>query len=136
MAIAHYSRAISTACVTAINDAVNGGSGAGVIKFYTTPMPSATTVGITSQTLLGTCTCSDPAGVESGGTLTFSAITQDSSADATGTAVWARVLDSAGTVCMDLDVTVTGGGGYIQMPTTSIVAGGPIAFTSFTATMP
>ena len=26
---------------------------------------------------------------------------------------------------MDLDVTVTGGGGYIQMPTTSIVAGGP-----------
>ena len=44
------------------------------------------------------------------------------------TAVWARVLDSAGTVRMDLDVTVTGGGGYIQMPYHFTVAGGPIAF--------
>ena len=99
-------------------------------------MPADTTVGITSQTLLGTCTCSDPAGVRVWWDIDVLGDHQDSSADATGTAVWARVLDSAGTVCMDLDVTVTGGGGYIQMPTTSIVAGGPIAFTSFTATMP
>ena len=46
-----------------------------VIKFYDDAY-SATTVGITSQTLLGTCLCSDPAGVESGGTLTFSAISR------------------------------------------------------------
>ncbi len=37
---------------------------------------------------------------------------------------------------MDLDVTVTGGGGYVQMASTSITAGGPIAFSSFTITMP
>ncbi|MCA9368408.1 hypothetical protein KC887_09240, partial [Candidatus Kaiserbacteria bacterium] len=98
MAVAHYSRAISTACVTAMNDAINGGSGDGEIRFYTASMPADTTVGITSQTLLGTCVCSDPAGVESGGTLTFSAIDSDTSADATGIAAWVRIVDSAGTV--------------------------------------
>ncbi len=136
MAIAHYSRAISTACVNAINAAVNGGSGAGTITFYTSPMPADTTVGITTQTTLGTCTCSDPAGVESGGTLTFSAISQDISADNTGVVTWCRVRDSASVVCFDLDVTATGGGGYVQMASTSITAGGPIAFSAFTATMP
>jgi len=136
MATAHYSRAVSTAVVTAINNAINGGAGDGTIKFYNAPMPALTSDGITTQTLLGTCACADPAGVESGGTLTFSAIDNDVSADATGTAAWVRIADSAGTVVMDLDVTVTGGGGYVQMASTSITAGGPIAFSSFTITMP
>jgi len=136
MAIAHFSRAVSTACVNAINDAINGAAGAGTIAFYTAPMPADTTVGITSQLLLGTCTCSDPAGTQSGGTLTFSAITQDSSADNTGVATWVRIRDSSGTVVMDLDVTAVGGGGYVQMASTSITATGPIAFSSFTIPMP
>ena len=136
MATAHYSRAVSTAVVTAINNAINGGAGDGTIKFYNAPMPATTATGITTQTLLGTCACADPAGVEAGGTLTFSAIDNDVSADATGTAAWVRIADSAGTVVMDLDVTVTGGGGYVQMASTSITAGGPIAFSSFTITMP
>jgi hypothetical protein len=136
MATAHYSRAVSTAVVTAINNAINGGAGDGTIKFYNAPMPATTATGITTQTLLGTCACADPAGVEAGGTLTFSAIDNDLSADATGTAAWVRIADSTGTVVMDLDVTVTGGGGYVQMASTSITAGGPIAFSSFTITMP
>ncbi len=136
MATAHYSRAVSTAVVTAINNAINGGAGDGTIKFYNAPMPALTSDGITTQTLLGTCACADPAGVEAGGTLTFSAIDNDVSADATGTAAWVRIADSAGTVVMDLDVTVTGFGGYVQMASTSITAGGPIAFSSFTITMP
>lgn len=136
MATAHYSRAVSTAVVTAINNAINGGAGDGTIKFYNAPMPALTSDGITTQTLLGTCACADPAGAEAGGTLTFSAIDNDVSADATGTAAWVRIADSTGTVVMDLDVTVTGGGGYVQMASTSITAGGPIAFSSFTITMP
>ncbi len=136
MATAHYSRAVSTAVVTAINNAINGGAGDGTIKFYNAPMPALTSDGITTQTLLGTCACADPAGVEAGGTLTFSAIDNDVSADATGTAAWVRIADSTGTAVVDLDVTVTGGGGYIQMASTSITAGGPIAFSSFTITMP
>lgn len=122
--------------MTVINNAINGGAGDGTIKFYNAPMPATTATGITTQTLLGTCTCADPAGVEVGGTLTFSAIDNDVSADATGTAAWVRIADSAGTVVMDLDVTATGGGGYVQMASTSITAGGPIAFNSFTITLP
>ena len=136
MAIAHYSRAVSTAVVTAINNAINGGAGDGLINFYNKSMPATTATGITDQDLLGTCACADPAGVEAGGTLTFSAIDNDLAADYTGTATWVRITDSAGTVVMDLDVTVTGGGGYVQMASTSITAGGPIAFSSFTITMP
>ena len=136
MAVAHYSRAVSTSVVNAINAAINGGSGDGTIKFYTSPMPSTTATGITTQTLLGTCVCADPAGTESGGTLTFSPIDSDASADNSGTAAWVRISDSADTVVMDLDVSVTGGGGYVQMPTTSVTAGGPIAFNSFTITLP
>ena len=136
MAVSHYNRTIAAAFANAVKAAVDGGSGAGLIKIYTSPMPADTTVGITTQTLLGTCTCTDPCGSESGGTLTFSAITQDSAADNSGVAVWARVTDSAGVVVKDHDITVSGGGGALQMVSTTIVAGGPIAFTSLTETLP
>ena len=133
MAIAHYSRAVSGDVCDVINTALGT---AATIKFYTASMPADTTVGIGAQTLLGTCTCSNPAGVEAGGTLTFSAISNDTSADATGVCTWVRIADSGGTTIMDLDVTATGGTGYVQMASTSITAGGPIAFNSFTITLP
>ena len=133
MATAHYSRAVSGDVCDVINTALGT---AATISFYTTDMPANTTIGITTQTLLGTCTCSNPAGVEAGGTLTFSAISNDASADATGICAWVRIRDASSTTIMDLDVTATGGGGYVQMASTSITAGGPIAFNSFTITLP
>lgn len=136
MAISHYNRTISGAFADSVKARMDAGGGAGVIKVYTSPMPADTTVGITSQVLLGTCTCSSPCGTSSGGTLTFSGITQDSAADNSGVAAWARCLDSTGTVVKDHDITVVGGGGSLQMVSTTIVAGGPIAFTSLTETLP
>ena len=94
-------------------------------------MPADCATAITTQTLLGTLTFSDPCGTIATGSLTMSAITQDSSADATGTAAWARIQDSTGVVVMDLNVTTTGGGGAITLNTTNIVIGGPILITSF-----
>lgn len=71
----------------------------------------------------------------SGGVLTLNAITQDSSADATGTATWARVFKSDGTtICFDCSVTATGGGGDIQLATTSLVSGAAVSVTSATIT--
>jgi hypothetical protein len=61
--------------------------------------------------------------------LTFSTITQDASADATGTATWFRVLDGSGSFVMDGAITVTGGGGDMTLNTTSITIGGPISVT-------
>ena len=139
MAISHYNRTVSAAFVDSVKsqcDAGGGGTGLGKILVYTSPMPADTTVGITTQTLLGTCTLQNPCGVSASGTLTFNAITQDSAADNSGTAFWARRTDSAGTVVSDHDITVVGGGGALQMVSTTIVAGGPIAFTSLTETLP
>lgn len=137
MATVHYDRTLSGTIVNAIRDAFDAGATGATIDFYTTPMPATTATGITSQTKLGTCVCSTTSAPNaSAGTLTLNTITSDSSADASGTAAWARIKDSSGNAVMDCDITVTGGGGAIQMVSTTITAGGPIAFTSFTITMP
>ena len=133
MAVFNVTQAISTSLSTVLLNAVDNDAAAGYIEFYTGTIPAKPeTAPGGGNTKLGTCTCSVTSGTVASGVYTFSAITMDSSADATGTAAWARVLDGAGNACFDVDVSVTGGTGTVQMPTTSLVAGGPIAFNSFT----
>lgn len=134
MAVITLSNAAANAVLTSINDALNAGTGAATIKIYTGTKPAGPDAAITTQTLLGTLTCSDPAGSVASRALTFGAITQDSAADATGTATWARLADSEGVAVIDIDVTTTGGGGFLQLNTTSIVIGGPILISSFVIT--
>lgn len=127
---------ISTALKNARLDAITTFAGASaLIKFYTGAAP-ANNGSITSQTLLGTLTCGSTfAPAASAGVLTLNTITQDSAADATGTAAWARLTKADGTTIVgDFDVTATGGGGSIQINTVSITVGGPISITSFTFT--
>lgn len=131
MATIHVNTTTKNSMLQALADAINGGTAGGTIKIYTGTMPTLVTDAISTQTLLGTLTFSDPCGTVATGSLTMSAITQDSSADATGTAAFARIADSSGTAIMDIDITTTGGGGALQMNTTNIVAGGPIAISSF-----
>lgn len=86
-------------------------------------------------TLLGTLTFSDPAfGAASSGTATASAITSDTNADASGTAGHFRVKDSDGNIVFD--GTCGQGSGDLSFDNSSIVAGGTIACTSFTLTVP
>jgi hypothetical protein len=114
---------------------LDAGAGNGTIKIYTGTQPASADDGIGGATLLGTLTFSKPsAPASSGGVLTFNAITQDDAADATGTATWARIVDSTGNTIFDCDVGTAGA--TINLNTTSIVAGGPIAITSFTITVP
>ena len=134
MAIITLSTVAAGDVLTSINDNLNLGSGAGTIKLYTGTKPADPDTAIGSQVLLGTLTLSDPAGTVSGRTLTFGAVTMDSAADATGTATWARLADSAGVAVIDIDITTTGGGGFGQMNTTSIVIGGPITAPSVVIT--
>ena len=136
MAISRFATTVKNSMLIPIRDAIDAGSGAGTIKVYTSPMATLPSDNISTQTLLGTLTFSDPSGATpSGGVFTASAITQDSSADATGTAAWARIADSAGVTVMDMDITVTGGGGSMQMNTTSIVIGGPILISAMTVSI-
>lgn len=134
MAVIRLITTVKHAMLTPLRDAVDAGSGAGTIKIYTGTQPTLPSDAATG-TLLGTLTFSDPCcatvGTPTAGSLTMGSITQDSAADATGTASWARIADSAGATVCDIDVTTTGGGGTLQMNTTSIVVGGPILITAF-----
>ena len=136
MAIVRFVDSVKNSVLTPLKDAIDAGSGAGTIKIYTGTQPTLASDAVTTQTLLGTLTFSEPCGTVATGALTMSAITQDSSADATGTATWARIADSAGNTVMDVNVSVTGGGGALQLNTTSIVSGGPILISSFVISVP
>lgn len=106
---------------------------AALLRIYDGSRPAT---GGTATTLLGQLTLGSPmAPAASAGVLTLNAITQDSSADATGTASWARIVKSDGTTHVtDMSVTATGGGGDLQLNSVSIAAGGPIQVTSATIT--
>lgn len=93
---------IRNAGLNLIRDAIDGGAGAGKLKFYDGTRPAT---GGTATTLLGTVVCSDPSAPDAAtGVLTFSAFTEDGDADANGEATWARLIDSEDTFVADLDV--------------------------------
>lgn len=126
--------AVRNSMMTAMLNAIDAGAGPGTIKFYTGTQPANGDAALSGNTLLGTLTFSDPSGTVATGTLTFSAITEDSVADATGTATWARIQDSVGTNVDDVDVGTSGA--TINLNTVAIVAGGPIRITSGSISIP
>ena len=113
----------------------DAGTGPAIIEFYTGAIPTALGDALTDQVKLGTLTCSDPAATQTTGAITFGTITQDSAADASGTAAWAYIKDSTGAIVNAVDVTDNAGDGLIKVNTTTIVEGGPIAITSITLTV-
>jgi hypothetical protein len=113
----------------------DAGTGPAIIEFYTGTIPTALGDTLTTQVKLGTLTCSDPAATQSAGVITFGTITQDSGADASGTAAWAYIKDSTGAIVQAVDVSNAAGDGLIKVNTTTIVAGGPIQLTSLTFTV-
>jgi len=129
--------ALRNALADTINAALNAGSGPFTIEIYSGTIPTNADTAIGAQVLLAVLTGSDPAAPSaSASVLTISAITGDSSANATGTATWARFKDSTGATVFDCSVTATGGGGVITLNTTSIVSGSPVSITSGTLTVP
>lgn len=130
MPIIKISTAVRNAMAQQIIDALDAGAGPALLLFYTGEQPAGPDTFVTSQTLLGTLTCSDPVGNKAAGVITFSAITQDSAADATGAAAWARLQDSDGVAVADFDVTNEAGTGAIKLNTVNIVAGGPIQMSA------
>lgn len=128
------STAIKTARAEAIKAALDSGSTGAKILCYTTPIPTNGGDAITTQTLLGTLTCSKPSGTVSNGVFTFDAITSDSSADANGTIAFCRVLDGSGTFCFDGDASTTGNGGVFQFNTLTTSITVAISMTSGTIT--
>jgi hypothetical protein len=107
----------------------------GTIKIYTGTIPTDADTALGAQTLLATLTfnaASFPAA--SNGVLTAAAITDDSSADATGTAAWARIATSGATTVMD--VTVGTSGDDLNFNSIAFQSGAAVSITSLTITMP
>ena len=142
MANFFLSNAAAIAALDAVVDLIDAGAAAGTVIIYDGTEPADADTAITTQNVLAQITLDDPAfGAASdnspGAIASASNLPKtDTSADATGTATFFRVLDSNSNVVMQGDVTATAGGGDMTLNSTSIVAGAAVRITSFNATMP
>lgn len=109
----------------------------GYIRFYSGARPATADTALSGNTLLATCRFGATAGTASNAVFTANAITSDTNSAASGVPTFCRILQSDGTtVEMDVSWSVSGGGGEIQSPASSIVAGGTTSVSSFTWTYP
>lgn len=126
MALA-YSTDLRNARLDAITTAAGN---AALLRIYDGTRPAS---GGAATTLLAELTCGTPfAAGAAAGVLTLDSITQDASANASGTATWFRIVTSGGTFVADGDVGTSGSD--LNLSTTTIVSGHPVAVTSFTIT--
>lgn len=126
MALA-YATTLRNAMLDEITTAAGGSA---LLRIYDGSRPST---GGTATTLLAELTCNATfAPSAASGVLTLNSITQDSSANATGTATWFRIVTSGGTFVLDGNVGTSGSD--LNLTTTSIVSGQPVSVTSFTIT--
>lgn len=117
-------------------DAFEAAVGTSPILRIRTGAAPATCATADSGTVVATVNLpSDWMAAASGGSKSMSGTWQDSSADAVGTAAHFRLYDSGGSTChMQGTVTMTGGGGDMQVDNTSFATGQPFNVTSFTLT--
>lgn len=116
------------ALITAIG---NGGK----LRVYTGTQPATVDTALSGNTLLGELVCATPfSSGTSGGVVTAGTVTQDSSADNTGTAAFFRLFKSDGTTAV-MDGTVGTSSADMILNTTSIVSGGPISVSALTVTI-
>lgn len=109
---------------------------AALLRIYSGSQPADADTAA-SGTLLAELTCGTPfaPAASSEGVLTLGAITQDPLANAAGTAGWFRVVKADGTTCVcDGTVTVTGGGGQLELVTVTIALNQPVQVSSFVIT--
>jgi hypothetical protein len=126
---------LPTAVRNARLDAITTYAGSSpIIRIYSGTAPATANTALSGNTVLAELACSSAlAPGASSGVLTLSTITQDSSADATGTASFYRWLKSDATTVV-AQGTVGTSGADLNLNTTSIVSGGPVAVTSWTLT--
>jgi hypothetical protein len=129
----------SAASRNAMLDAIIARIPGGILRIYSGTRPADVATAVTGgNVVLAELTLGTPAaGAAVGGSVSFNAITQDSSANATGTASFFRIFQSNGTTAeLDGDVFDSAGANRLQLNTVSLVAGGPVQVTSFSITAP
>ena len=118
-----------------IRAAIDAGAGPGLLKLYSGAQPANADAAPSGNTLLGTLTFTDPSAPPAvAGVLTFSALAQDPSADASGAMAWARVTDSNGVTVFDCDAGTSGT--TLIFNTVTVTVGGPIQIANFVLSDP
>ena len=127
------------ALLTALKTAIDAGTAA-IIRIYDSTQPTDADTAVGAQTLLATLTMSATAfgsvsDAAPGAIMTAATITADSSADATSTATWFRMLTQSGGTNL-IDGSVGTSGCDINFNTVSFTSGSQIEITSLTITQP
>lgn len=126
---------LTTAVRNAKLDAITTATGnAALLRIYDGTPPANANAALSGNTKLAELVCGTPfAPAASGGVLTANAISNDASADATGTASFYRLYKSDGTTVINQGSVGTSGAD-LNLNTLAIVSGGPVAVSSFTFT--
>ena len=133
------SNEVAKAMADAFTTYVDGGTAA-LIRIYDGAQPTDPDTAIGAQVLLAELTMSATsfgaaADANPGGRITANAITDDSAANATGTAAWFRMVtqNAGNTIC---DGSVGTSGADMNLNTTSIVVNATVSITSMIVTQP
>jgi hypothetical protein len=123
MALVHITAA-RDALANLIDDLVNTGAGSeGTIEFQTGASAEVATILLSAVAF----------GASSGGTMTLAATTDDTNATGSASAVTKFIVkDQDGNEVFQGTVTLTSGGGDIELSATTIGAGSTVSITSFT----
>lgn len=127
---------LSDTAVNAMADALSALLDNGYLRIYSGAQPLNPQTAITTQVLLAELRFNAdafPAAVA--GVLTANAITADASANASGTAAWARMLKSDGTTAI-MDGTVDVSNANVIVASTAIVAGSNVSVASLVISVP
>lgn len=125
---------LSNAAANAAADAVCALANTGYLRIYDGTQAADADTAVSTQTLLAELRFGSTAfGAASGGIATANAISSDTSANATGTATWFRVLKSDGSTSL-WDGSVGTSSSNLVFSTTSFVANAQIDVSSFTYT--
>jgi hypothetical protein len=102
------------------------GSSNARIRVYNGTRPAS---GGTPTTMLVEIALDKPCGTVAAGVLTLSSSDLPLIANS-GTATWARIVNGNGDYAFDCDVSATGGAGEVQLPSTTLFAGGKTQLVS------
>jgi hypothetical protein len=110
-------------------DYLDLGSGVARILVYGDDEPRPATGATATGTLLVTLELDKPSGLISAGELTLIE-GDDAIVAASGTALWARVINGNGDIAFDCDVSNTAGSAELKLPSTALFAGGTTRLVS------
>jgi len=127
----HFSNTAANAEADAVAALLNSG----YLRIYDGSQPANANTAVSTQTLLAELRFGSTAfAASSGGVITANAITDDTDANATGTASWVRCLKSDGTTVI-MDGSVGTSGCDLNMNSTAIQIHAQISVTALTLTI-